>query len=63
MQTNQHFVENLIALRNQYQALLEEHERLSTNVREQLTHINALLVERLVHQPNLLETLNAQRDH
>lgn len=63
MQPNQHFIENLIALRNQYQALLEEHERLSTNVREQLTHINALLVERLVQQPNFDESLIALRDH
>lgn len=52
MQHNQHFVESLIALRDHYQALLEEYDRQAVNVREQLTHVNALLVDQLVLSHN-----------
>lgn len=52
MQNNQHFVESLIALRDHYQALLEEYDRQAVNVREQLTHVNALLVDQLVLSHN-----------
>ena len=52
MQHNQHFVESLIALRDHYQALLEEHDRQAVNLREQLTHVNALLVDQLVLSHN-----------
>lgn len=63
MQANQHFVENLITLRNHYQALLEEYERSWVQVREQLTHLNALLVDQLVqNQQHFVESLIGLRD-
>lgn len=51
-QQNHQFVESLMALRSHYQALNEENERQIAHVREQLTHLNALLVDQLVPQPN-----------
>lgn len=51
-------VEHLISLRNHYQGLLSESEQTASHALEQLTHINALLVDHVEHQQlvhNLIE--------
>jgi hypothetical protein len=68
METNQQFVDSLIVLRDHYQALNEEYEHQGANVKEQLTHINALVVadtqllESQQHQ-EFIDSLMAIRDH
>jgi antitoxin component of MazEF toxin-antitoxin module len=47
---SQQFVESLIELLKHYQALQEEHQCSSAHVKEQLAHVNALLVDQLVLQ-------------
>ena len=42
------FAEQLIALRDHYQAQLAAHEQQAVHAREQLSHINALLLDQLV---------------
>lgn len=49
---SQQLVESLIELRSQYQAQQEEDQRSSAHAKEQLAHINALLVEQLMRQHN-----------
>lgn len=49
---SQQLVESLIELRSHYQALQEEHQCSSAHAKEQLAHVNALLVEQLVRQHN-----------
>ncbi|MBV9385472.1 MAG: hypothetical protein JOZ78_03485 [Chroococcidiopsidaceae cyanobacterium CP_BM_ER_R8_30] len=52
----QYFVEHLIELRNYYRVQQLENERRKHHVAQQLTHINALLVDQL-ESLNLLESL------
>lgn len=59
----QQFVENLISLKNHYQALLAEHENKVTHLREQMSHVNALLVEQLVENQHLIQSLVELRSH
>jgi hypothetical protein len=47
-QTSPSITDSLIALRDQYQAVLNDTESKANQVREQLNHINALLVDQLV---------------
>lgn len=63
MQQNHQFVESLIGLREHYQALNEECGRKATQVREQLIHVNALLVEQLVENQQFVESLIELRIH
>jgi hypothetical protein len=49
--TQPNFIDNLIALRDHYQSLLADYASKSTHAREQLSHINALLVDQLVASP------------
>jgi len=59
---NKQFIENLIALRNQYQSLQEEIEREKAHAMQQLTHVNALLVEQLaVENQQVVESLISLR--
>jgi hypothetical protein len=46
--TQSGFIKNLISLRDHYESVLSESERNAGHAREQLAHINALLVEQLV---------------
>lgn len=59
----QQFVENLISLKNHYQALLAEYENKVTHLREQMSHVNALLVEQLVENQHLIQGLIELRSH
>lgn len=67
MELNQQFVDSLMVLRDHYQSLNEEYEQQGANAREQLTHINALLMadtqllESQQHQHT--GSLMAIRDH
>jgi hypothetical protein len=45
------FTDNLIAMREHYQSLLVNYEAQTTHARDQLAHINALLVEQFVPAP------------
>jgi len=54
---NQQFVENLIALRKHYQSLQEQIERDRAHAKQQLTHVDALLVDRLVSDQRLSASL------
>lgn len=63
MQQNQQFIESLFGLREHYQALNEECERKATQVREQLIHVNALLVEQLIESQQFVESLMRLREH
>jgi hypothetical protein len=46
--TQSGFIKNLISLRDHYESVLSESERNAGHAREQLAHINALLVDQLV---------------
>lgn len=61
---NQPFVQSLISLRDNYQMLNEEYEQKAAHAKEQLTHVNALLVEQLaLENRDFLESLIALRNH
>lgn len=59
----QQFVENLISLKDHYQALLAEYENKAAHLREQMSHVNALLVEQLVENQHLIQSLVELRSH
>lgn len=63
MSNTQHFALSLIGLRSHYQALNQEYERELAYLKEQLTHINALLVDRVVENQHFLESLMEMRSH
>lgn len=63
MSNTQHFALSLIGLRSHYQALNQEYERELAYLKEQLTHINALLVDRVVENQQFLESLIEMRSH
>lgn len=63
MQQQTNLIENLISLRNHYQGCLEEYERSATHALEQLTHINALLVDQLVENQQIVQSLIELRSH
>ncbi len=50
MEYSQQFIDNLIALKSYYQKLIEEHEILANQAKEQLNHVNALLFDQLERQ-------------
>ena len=57
MQPNQQFVESLVALRNHYQSLYEKIERSVAHAQNQLTHVNALLVDQVVSDQRFVASL------
>ena len=54
---------NLIALRDYYQGCMEEYERSTAHALEQLTHINALLVDHLAENQQAIANLMELRSH
>ncbi|WP_250126435.1 hypothetical protein [Chroococcidiopsis sp. CCMEE 29] len=63
MQHQKQFVANLLELRAHYQSLQNEYERSCVHIREQLSHVNALLVEQLSENQQLVESLMELRTH
>jgi len=63
MQPQKQFVANLLELRARYQSLQNEYERSCIHLREQLSHVNALLVEQLGENQQLVERLIELRAH
>lgn len=63
MQHPQQFVASLLELRARYQSLQQEYERSCVHIREQLSHVNALLVDQLVENQQLVERLIELRAH
>jgi hypothetical protein len=57
------FIDNLISLRDHYQALLSEYEQKTTHVREQLSHVNALLLAQLAENQQVVQSLIELRSH
>lgn len=53
----QHLIENLIALKELYQAQLVESEQKVARVKEQLLHVNGLLVEQFVENQQFVQDL------
>lgn len=63
MQQQPNLIGNLIALRDYYQGCMEEYERSATHALEQLTHINALLVDQLAENQQAFANLIELRSH
>jgi len=63
MQHPQQFVASLLELRAHYQSLQQEYERSCVYLTEQLSHVNALLVDQLVENQQLVERLMELRAH
>lgn len=63
MQHNQPFVEHLIALKSHYQSIHEEIEREKAHTTEQLTHVNAILIEHLGENQQFVLSLIGLRTH
>ncbi len=59
----QQLIENLISLKDHYQALLLEYEHKATRVREQLAHVNALLLAQLTENQQAFQSLIDLRSH
>jgi len=57
MQPSQQFVESLVALKNHYQSVYEKIERSSAHAQNQLTHVNALLVDQVVSDQRFVGSL------
>ena len=51
------FVESLISLKDHYQGLNQEYEQKEAHAKEQLAHVNALLVDQLVENQQFVESL------
>jgi hypothetical protein len=60
---SQPFIESLIELRSHYQSLINEHERQATRIREQLSRVNALLVDQLIENQQFVDNLMELRSH
>jgi len=60
---NQQFVEDLVTLKNLYQSLREKMEQDKAHAKEQLTHVNALLVDEIVESQRFVENLIELRNH
>jgi len=59
---NQQFVENLIALRNHYQSLQEQSQSDRSHAKQQLTHVDALLVDQPMSKQRLFDSLMELRN-
>ncbi|MUL36269.1 hypothetical protein [Gloeocapsopsis dulcis] len=59
----QHFIHNLIELRDRYQTLQQKCDRAISHTTEQLNHINALLADQLVENQQFVENLVQLRAH
>lgn len=59
----QQLIENLISLKNHYQTLLSEYEHKAVRAREQLTHVNALLLAQLTENQPAVQSLIDLRSH
>lgn len=59
----QPLIESLIGLREHYQGVHEEIERKAAHIREQLTHVNALVVDQLVENQQFVTSLMGLREH
>jgi len=60
---SQPFIGSLIELRSHYQSLINEHERQATRIREQLSQVNALLVDQLIENQQFVDNLMELRSH
>lgn len=63
MPQNYQFIQNLIDLRSHYQSNIKDAERDSNHAIEQLTHINALLVDQLAVNQQFTESLLQLKAH
>ena len=63
MQQPQHFVQNLIQMRFHYQSLQDELERSESQIKQQLSHVNALLVDQVVENQHFVQNLIQMRSH
>lgn len=59
----QPLIESLIGLREHYQGVHEEIERKAAHIREQLTHVNALVVDQFVENQQFVTSLMGLREH
>lgn len=59
----QPLIESLIGLREHYQGVHEEIERKAAHIKEQLTHVNALVVDQLVENQQFVTSLMGLREH
>jgi len=60
---SQPFIGSLIELRSHYQSSINEHERQATRIREQLSRVNALLVDQLIENQQFVDNLMELRSH
>ncbi len=63
MPLSENFIENLIEMRSHYGAQIQQSNRLVAHAQENLSHINALLVDKFLDNQQFVENLLQMRSH